>query len=126
MNQMDAQETRRQAGQVIIGTVLVAAGILFLRNRLNLWDGWRFSRLWPILPMIAGARHFLVPRHPRALVSGLLLVGSSAVLLLHTTRMLSLQASWPSFVIIAGVAIMLGGVVCRRTGRRAGSQSYGL
>ena len=123
---MDARGARTQTGQVVAGMALVAVGILFLGNQLDVWDGWSFRRLWPILPMIVGLRHFVVPRHPQALVSGLLLVGSSAVLLLHTTRLVSLQATWPAFVVMGGVAIMLGGVLGRRTGRSARSNSYGL
>jgi len=45
---------------------------------------------------------------------GLLMVGT--IMLLHTTRILSLRDSWPLFIVAYGVSTIFGGRSSRRRG----------
>ena len=114
----------RQTGQIVVGIVLVAVGILFLGQQIDLWEGWSFRRLWPVVPMIVGLSHLVAPRHSEARVSGLVLVASATVLLLHTTGTISMRDTWPLFIVIGGLSMMLGGVVRKRMTGRVRSDSH--
>lgn len=111
----------RPFGQVAAGMVLVAVGILFLGSQMYLWDGWSFRRLWPIILVVVGFGQAVAPRRPSDRYRGWLVVTAGAVLLLHTLSILSLEESWPLFLVLTGVAILVGAWVGRASRRGEGS-----
>jgi hypothetical protein len=116
---------QQQAGQIIAGIVLVTLGILFLGQQIDLWEAWSFRRLWPVIVIAVGLRHLLSPRHARERVSGLVLTSIGGVWLLDTTGMFGLRGSWPLFIVIAGVVIMVNGVCGPSTLGCGGGRHHG-
>ena len=111
----------RPFGQVAAGMVLVAVGILFFGAQIDLWDGWSFRRLWPIILVVVGLGEAVAPRKPSDRYRGWLIVTAGVVLLLHTLSILSLRESWPLFLVLNGVAILVGAWVGRSACRQEGS-----
>jgi len=101
-------------GQLVAGIALVAVGILFFGQQIDLWDGWSFRRLWPIILIVVGFRQTMGPRTPADRRWGWMFMAMGGVLLLHTTQILSLRQSWPLFIVMNGVAILVGGLTGRR------------
>lgn len=99
---------RNQAQQITAGLLLVALGLVFLGKRLDLIPGLDISRLWPVILLVIGAGKFFGPRdenHPR---SGLWLMFLGSLFLAHTFRIMTLDRSWPLFIVAGGVSILLG------------------
>ena len=111
----------RPLGQVAAGMVLVAVGILFLGSQVDLWDGWSFRRLWPIILVVVGVGQVVAPRKAADRRRGWLVMTVGGVLLLHTLSVLSLRQSWPLFLVLNGVAILVGAWMGRSSYRREGS-----
>ena len=53
---------RNQGSQVIAGVLLIALGLIFLGQRLELISGLDISRLWPLILLVIGAGKFFGPR----------------------------------------------------------------
>ena len=110
----------RPFGQVAAGMVLVAVGILFFGAQADLWNGWSFGRLWPIILVVVGLGQAIAPSKPSDRYRGWLIVTAGSVLLLHTLSVLSLRESWPLFLVLNGVAILVGAWLGRSSCRREG------
>jgi hypothetical protein len=85
---------------------------MFLGDRLDWLPGFGIHRLWPTLVIIAGLVRLTVPNPtgPRQGI-GFVLVG--VILLMHTLQFLSLRHSWPMFIVVAGVVMLLEGLFSR-------------
>ena len=99
---------RSRTGQIVLGVVLIAIGLMFLADRMMFAHA--FSRYWPVLLIIWGLGH-AVERRGRG---GLWLTGVGVIMLLHTTDVFQLDESWPLFIVIAGLNAIWGGLVPRR------------
>lgn len=99
---------RNQASQIMAGLLLVALGLLFLGRRLDLIQGIDFSRLWPVILLVIGAGKFFGPRDENQPRSGLWLMFLGGLFLAHTFRLMTLDRSWPLFIVAGGVSILLG------------------
>jgi len=105
-------ESRSRTSQIVLGVVLIAVGLMFLADRMMFAHA--FSRYWPVLLIIWGLGH-AAERRGRG---GLWLTGIGVIMLLHTTRVLELDESWPLFIVIAGLSAIWSGVVPGRRRRR--------
>ena len=107
----------RQASQVTGGLIVVAVGLILLAGQTE--TGWRinFGRLWPIVFFLIGVGKF-VGRNARAGVWFFCLGG---IFLLHTYRILTLNDSWPLFIVMAGVSMLFPQM--DRDGRKMGAKS---
>jgi len=116
----------RASSPVVTGIVLIVFGALFFMDRLG-WDmgwGWHptLARMWPILLIALGLSQLLssgraviemdgLGRRGRRIRSGsnagfwLLVVG--VIMLLDQNRWLTLDRSWPLFVVAGGLSMLL-------------------
>jgi len=116
----------RTSSSVLTGIVLIVLGALFFIDRLG-WDlgwGWHptLARMWPILLIAAGLSQLLSPgravhvtdrpgrtgRTYRSRSSAgfwALVVG--VIMLLDQNRWLTLDRSWPLFVVAGGLSMLL-------------------
>src|SRR5688500_17757139 len=115
---------RRKVGQVIAGSALVALGVLFLGDRIDVWEGWSFWRLGPIILLIIGFGQVIAPRRRADAKWGWVLMAGAGVLLMDTMSALPLRQSWPLFVVINGVAVLTGAFTCRRRPRGESESSH--
>jgi len=126
----------RQSSRVGIGIALIALGALFFMDRLG-WDlGWRwhpsFARMWPVLLIVAGLAqlassvgdtvvtdkpgHEVRTRRGRSF-PGFWWLAVGVIMLLDQNRWLTLDRSWPLFIIAGGLAMLL-----TRRGQTCGGQ----
>jgi Domain of unknown function (DUF5668) len=99
---------RKQASQVTAGLLLVALGLLFLGQRLNLISGLDISRMWPLILIVVGVGKFFGPRADGEPRGGVWLMFLGSLFLAHTFRVLTLDRSWPLFIVAGGVSILIG------------------
>jgi hypothetical protein len=116
----------RVRSRVWAGTVLILVGAMFFIDRLG-WDmGWAWrptvARMWPVLLIVAGLSQ-LFSSGPDTLVTdrlgqevrvyrgrafaGFWWLVVGVIMLLDQNRWLTLDQSWPLFVVAGGVAILL-------------------
>lgn len=95
-------------GRILLGLVVVAAGVLFLLDAANVLDaGTAIGRWWPVVIIALGALQ--LAQRPRSLLGPLLLVGAGVLLLLFTTRTIEGNAwnyLWPLAVIVGGLTLL--------------------
>jgi hypothetical protein len=128
------QDPLRQAkrhSQAFAGVVMIVLGLLFLIDRMGWQWGWdiSFSRLWPVLLIVAGLGIFFshdnadvmtrrepdgtvfrdVRRGRRRSADGLFVVLVGVLMLLHMNRWMTLSHSWPLFIVAGGLSMILSG-----------------
>jgi hypothetical protein len=116
----------RAHSRVWAGVVLILVGALFFVDRLG-WDmgwAWRptFARMWPVLLIIAGLSQLFSSGSDRLVTDRLgqevrihrgrsfagfwwLVVG--VIMLLDQNRWVTLDQSWPLFVVAGGLSMLL-------------------
>ena len=99
---------RNQSSQVIAGVLLIALGLIFLGQRLELISGLDITRLWPLILLVIGAGKFFGPRAEGQPRSGMWLMFLGVLFLAHTNRVMTIDRSWPLFIVAGGVSILLG------------------
>lgn len=117
---------RRAPSRAWAGVVLILVGAMFFIDRLG-WDlGWTWrptvARMWPVLLIVAGlsqlfsAGHDTVVRdrlgqevriYRSRLVAGFWWLVAGGIMLLDQNRWLTLDRSWPLFVVAGGLSILL-------------------
>ncbi|MCD4670698.1 MAG: cell wall-active antibiotics response protein [Actinomycetia bacterium] len=94
--------------KVIIGLVVICAGILFLLKNLgvaieiNIWD------LWPVALILIGLSHVSRPGETRQAFSGAVFIIVGVLLLLNNLDIIFFNVGtfWPIIVILLGIAIL--------------------
>jgi hypothetical protein len=99
---------RNRTSQVTAGVLLIALGLVFLGQRLDLITGLDISRLWPVILLVIGVGKFFGPRIEGQPRSGMWLMFLGTLFLAHTYRILTIDRSWPLFIVAGGVSILLG------------------
>jgi predicted membrane protein len=103
-----ANESNRAFGQVVVGLLVVAMGVLFLLDNLG-YVGLRHAlSFWPIAFIVAGASMLVSQEERNGQVSGLILIGVGLVLLLKHMGLfyISWNMVWPVLLILAGGLIL--------------------
>jgi predicted membrane protein len=103
-----ANESNRAFGQVVVGLLVVAMGVLFLLDNLG-YVGLRHAlSFWPIAFIVAGASMLVSQKERNGHVSGLVLIGVGLVLLLKHMGLIyvSWNMVWPLLLILAGGLIL--------------------
>jgi hypothetical protein len=94
--------------QVVLGVLIIGVGVVFLLGRLQGGLEWSWHRLWPILPLLIGVTKMLVPGDDRSRTGPMWLMLVGVVFLLHNYRVVTIDDSWPVFVVGLGVSILMG------------------
>jgi hypothetical protein len=90
------------------GAILIVLGLIFLGSELDLLPWWSMGRLWPVILITIGAVRVIVPERPGNRGGAVWLLFVGGVFVLHNYDVLSLQDSWPLFIVVAGVSILMG------------------
>ena len=99
---------RKRHADFTFGLILIAVGLLFLGERIHVLPDLDFHRLWPMFLIIIGVAQFLMPREDRKRVGGITLVFVGGIFLMHTYDVLRLRDSWPLFIVLGGISLILG------------------
>jgi hypothetical protein len=99
---------RNQVSQITAGALLVALGLVFLGQRLDVISGFDVAQLWPLILIFVGAGKFFGPRADGQPRGGLWMMFLGGLFLAHTFRIMTLDRSWPLFIVAGGVSIALG------------------
>lgn len=103
---------RRSLGQVLVGVLVVLAGVVLLLERTGVLDvdlATVASTLWPLLVVLVGVTSLLLV--PRAWFGPVVVTAAGVVLLLDRLRVLDVslwEYLWPVAVILIGLGIVLG------------------
>ena len=98
---------KNQGSQITAGLMLIVLGLIFLGARIDL-PGVDISRLWPLVLLVIGAGKFFGARDENQPRGGLWLMFLGSLFLAHTFRVMTLDRSWPLFIVAGGVSILLG------------------
>lgn len=122
-----ANESNRAFGQVVVGLLVVAMGVLFLLDNLG-YVGLRHAlSFWPIAFIVAGASMMVSQDERNGHLSGLVLIAVGLLLLLKHMGLIfvSWNMVWPVLLIVAGGLILFrtlgGGRTPRVTLDKAGA-----
>ena len=103
-----ANESNRALGQIVVGLLVVAMGVLFLLDNLG-YVGLRHAlSFWPVAFIVAGASMLVSQEERNGHVSGLALIGVGLLLLLKHMGLIDLSWNmvWPVLLILAGGLIL--------------------
>ena len=103
----DRARQRRHA-DMTFGLILVSIGLMFLGERMHLIPLLDLSRLWPVILLVLGLAQIVMPREDRKRVGGITLLFVGIIFLLHNYRVLMLHDSWPLFIVLGGLTLILG------------------
>jgi len=114
-------------GGITGGLIVLTVGLIFVAQQSG-HSG--MHNLWPLILIVIGVSKMLFPRdrsfragvitgrrgyrreHP---LSGLWLIMVGGMFLLHMNHIWSINQSWPLFIVAAGLGIIFGGVINRRS-----------
>jgi branched-subunit amino acid ABC-type transport system permease component len=99
-------EAQRQATHLVLGLGLMALGSLMILGRLDLLDYRAYTDYWPMLLVAAGTVRLVVPDEDGRR-GGLWLLAIGLLLQLHVLRILRFRESWPLFLVVTGLEIVL-------------------
>ena len=123
------QEGPVRHGRIMVGAVIMAAGVLMLVERLDLADVHLSSRLWPLFPLGLGLLRLIDPpigRDGRVRGRGsalwLTFIGCWGLANELHLRGLEYQNSWPLLVVFAGLLIVWRSFDAPATGRQEGQE----
>jgi len=83
-------------------------GVLLLAQRINILPDVAFHRLWPVVLIVMGLAQLIMPREDRKRSSGLTLLFIGGIFLMHTNDVLLLRDSWPLFIVVGGLSLIIG------------------
>ena len=110
---------RSMAGQVVLGLMVVALGVLFMLDTFNVLHFQRVVSFWPSVLLVLGVVKLLDTRSSNGAMVGTLLIAAGALLILNNLGLLYFQwrMVWPALLILFG-----GSVIYRALTRRAAVQ----
>jgi hypothetical protein len=103
----------KQASHMTMGLVVVAVGLIMLAGQLD-WN-WNFGRLWPVIFLVIGLGKFLSSDED-SVPSGITFLFLGGIFLMHTFRIFTLGHSWPLFIVMGGLSMIIGRGRCKPKG----------
>ncbi len=96
--------------RIVIGLVVVAAGVILLLESLEFGIDVHIWDYWPILVILLGLGKILQPKEFRQIFWGVLLIGIGALFQLNNLGIIDFWFDdlWPIIIILVGIAILKG------------------
>jgi hypothetical protein len=112
---MRNNESYRRRRQAMWGLLLVALGTGLFLDQMGMFDIERLWHYWPLLLVVAGINRMIGFPSARDFTSGLwtACIGAWLFAVFDGDYGLTLYNSWPVFIIISGVAMVLEPVIAR-------------
>lgn len=117
MNNKDSYRWRRQA---MWGIVLVVLGAVLFLDQMDILDVGELWHYWPLLMVVVGINKMIGYPTARDFTSGLWIafVGAWLFAVFEELWGLTFDNSWPVFIIVSGVTMVLEPVIARRLNSR--------
>jgi len=95
--------------QVILGFLILIAGVVFLLDNLGIMEEQSYLRYWPVILVAIGIPKVMSSRDAAGLFTGFLLTGLGTVLLLDNLGFIpfSLWDFWPLILVVVGGSLIL-------------------
>ena len=108
--------SNRIPGQVILGVVVIAMGLLFLLDNLGILDFHGAIRFWPMVFLLVGVIKLADTGSPNGRFLGVLLILVGAMMTLHRLGFLyfSWRTMWPLLLILFGGMVVFRAISGRR------------
>jgi hypothetical protein len=102
--------------QIMWGLVLIAVGVIFLLDRMDILDARDMWHYWPLLLVAAGINQTIGYPSAREFRNGLwtVFIGLWLFAVLENILGLTFRNSWPLFLLMAGLQLVLAPLIARR------------
>ncbi len=104
------------------GLMFITLGVLLLLQQLHWQLHWRpdldMAHLWPVLPMVFGAAHLFFPGDD-GFAGGLVGLSVGVIFLLNNFHVVPISRTWPLFIVVGGVGVLIGSIRRSRTDRES-------
>ncbi|KQQ89181.1 LiaI-LiaF-like domain-containing protein [Massilia sp. Leaf139] len=102
--------------QMLWGLVLIAVGTIFLLDRMDIADASSIWHYWPLLLVVVGINQTIGYPSAREFRSGLwtIFIGLWLFAVFENLFGLTFRNSWPLFLLMAGLQLVLAPVIARR------------
>ena len=113
---MNIENSYAARKQVMWGLVLIAVGVIFLLDRMDLVDVRSLWHYWPLLIVAAGINQTIGYPSAREFTNGLwtVFVGLWLFAVFEGFLGLTFRNSWPLFLLMGGLQMVLSPVIERR------------
>lgn len=101
--------TATRGPSIAPGLVLVAIGLMFLAAKQHLIAPGYVGRLWPVILLVLGFGRFMSKSDDGKHLGGLTTILIGIILLLHTFDVFRLGQSWPLFLVVGGLSLIVTG-----------------
>lgn len=117
MSNNNSYQWRRQ---VIWGLLLMLFGLVLLLDQLDMFDVTRLWHYWPLLLVVLGLNRMIGSPNARDFTSGLWMtfIGLWLFAVFEELFGLTFYNSWPVFIIVSGITMVLEPVIARRLQNR--------
>jgi predicted membrane protein len=120
----DSRRDARRAGrgmtsQVLMGVLVIAIGLLFLLDNLDIIDIHDALAFWPLVFIFAGVAKLLDTTSPDGYLVGLAGIGIGVTMILHRLGIIyfSWRAVWPLILIGVGALVVYRAMTGQRSAR---------
>jgi LiaF transmembrane domain len=93
-------------GHVAFGAVIMALGLLFLIDKLSIFEHGVLGLFWPGLLVTWGMSRIVWPSRPGREVGGLWIALVGGLFMLDQLSIIRFAESWPVMVIVGGLVMM--------------------
>lgn len=113
---MKSDTTRSVSSQMIIGTVVIAIGLGFLLDNLDLLDFGDAVSFWPVMFILFGSLKLADSGHGHGATGGVILIAIGIALILRNLGYLhvDLRTLWPLALMFAGAAVVYKSIQRRK------------
>jgi uncharacterized membrane protein HdeD (DUF308 family) len=101
--------------RILWGITLIVAGVLFLLDRMDIYDVGDIWHFWPVMMSIAGLIEVLTARSMRDVTRGAMniVIGMWLYACIEDVWGFNFANSWPILLIAFGINVFLNGIVER-------------
>jgi predicted membrane protein len=95
-------------GKMLFGLFILALGVLFILDNLDLVSAHHYVRYWPVVLILYGLARLLQPRHAGGRLWGFFVAVVGGLLLLRNLHYLhfNLWALWPVLLVVIGLQLI--------------------
>ena len=103
------RRSRIALGPLLPGLVLLAVGLVFLLDNLDLVESGSILRFWPVILLVAGLKNLIDAQDRSSAVSGTLLAAVGALLLLNALNVIDVDLwdFWPVVLVAIGIRVLM-------------------
>lgn len=109
-----------RGSQIAPGLMFIAVGLALLAAKQHLIAPDYVWRLWPVVLLVLGVGRLLARSDDGKHLGGLTTILVGIIFLLHTFDVFTIDRSWPLFLVVGGVSLMVGSAY---RGRQTGAKS---